>query len=34
MDRAFTDREDFDSCSLEREASKPAVFQHRVQGTL
>lgn len=33
MDVAFADREDFDSCNLEKEASKPTVFQHRVQGT-
>lgn len=33
MDIAFADREDFDSCSLEREASKPTVFQHRVEVT-
>lgn len=33
MDVAFADREDFDSCRLEREASKPTVFQHRVEGT-
>lgn len=33
MDVAFADREDFDSCNLEREASKPTVFQHRVEET-
>lgn len=33
MDVAFADREDFDSHNLEREASKPTVFQHRVEGT-
>lgn len=33
MNVAFTDREGFDSCKLEREASKPMVFQHRLQGT-
>lgn len=32
MNVAFTDREGFDSCNLEREASKPTVFQHRLQG--
>lgn len=26
MDAALTDREDFDSCNLERETSKPTVF--------
>ena len=29
MHVAFADKEDFDSCNLEREASKPTVFQHR-----